>query len=75
MHPKHTTPLQNKTRHESLGSSIWSFETLMFLLNPAWSMYCTPYLLEDSCYWTPGLCKCLGASLFQPRLWTWKSLS
>ncbi|ROI62492.1 hypothetical protein DPX16_5165 [Anabarilius grahami] len=29
MHPKHTTPLQNKTRYESLGSSIWSFETLI----------------------------------------------
>lgn len=58
MHPKHTTPLQNKTRYESLESSIWSFETLIgepicfywTLLDP-----CTPYLLEDSCYWTSGL--------------------
>ncbi len=29
MHPKHSTPLQNKTRNESLGSLIWSFEALI----------------------------------------------
>lgn len=72
MHPKHTTPRQNKTHDESLGSSIKSFKAPVGKLR---YFYCT--LLDPHMYFWKSLatgpldiCKCLGASLFQPRLWT-----